>query len=342
MMDKYVDALCLELESYKRVSPILVDTIFLGGGTPTLLGKERLKRLIEQIKKVFDIVPNSEFTVEMNPATADKELLSCLRVYGVNRISLGVQSFIDTELQVLGRAHTVQQAVEAIRLIKEAGYEQFNLDLMYAIPGQTKESYMSSIRRALTFSPAHLSLYSLILEEGTEFWERRNSLHFPVESEEMDMYFGAAQMLNDSGFSHYEISNYAIDNQVCRHNMKYWQLSPYVGVGPAAHSFFEGVRYANKADLIQYIKRPTAQKTLEEDTTRQILAEEYVMLGLRTSNGISISRYCELSGKSLVSGKENFIENCLKEEYIRLSGDNLCLTETGFYLSTAIIGEFLA
>ena len=341
-MEKYVDAICFELESYKRVVPILVDTVFLGGGTPTLLGKERLKRLIEQIRNVFNVAPNAEFTVEMNPATADKELLAFLREYGVNRISLGVQSFSDAELQILGRAHTAQQAIDAIQLIKEVGYEQFNLDLMYAIPGQTKESYLSSISKALTFSPTHLSLYSLILEEGTEFWKCQNVLDFPDESEEMDMYFGAAKLLIDSGFSHYEISNYAVGNQVCRHNMKYWQLSPYVGVGPAAHSFFEGVRYANKADLMQYIQHPTAQKILEEDTTRQILAEEYVMLGLRTSRGISISRYCELSGKDLLSEKEYFIKNCLKEEYIMLKGDNLRLTETGFYLSTAIIGEFLA
>ena len=341
-MDRYLEAVLLEIASYQRDIPIKADTVFFGGGTPTLFGSHRICKLLEAIRSTFDISDDAEISIEMNPATADSETLFALKKSGVNRISLGVQSFVETELQLLGRAHTANHAIDAIQMISEAGFENFNLDLMYAIPTQTVNTFAYSLEKALSFSPPHLSIYSLILEEGTDFWKQKDSLVFPHEKDELKMYQHCAEMLKSKGYEHYEISNYAKKGRVCRHNLRYWQLSPYIGIGPAAHSYFENRRFYNSNDIAAYIERPLHQKELEETVDRQILAEEYAMLGLRTANGISLSRYQAIAERSFAEGKDSFLQKCCHEGYLLIDGDKLRLTDKGFYVSNAIIGEFLA
>ena len=342
MMDRYLDAMLLEIESYRRDNPIKVDTVFFGGGTPTLFGSNRICRLLQVIRSVFAVDDDAEISIEMNPATANEEMLLALKASGVNRISLGVQSFVETELKQLGRAHTASQAIEAIQMISAVGFENFSFDLMYAIPTQTVQSFAYSLETALSFSPPHLSVYSLILEEGTDFWNQQDVLVFPDEKHEMLMYEFCIQTLSNADYDHYEISNYAKKGKSCRHNLRYWQLSPYVGIGPAAHSYFEERRYANHADLFAYINNPLRQREIEETLNRQILAEEYAMLGLRTADGISFRRYFDIANKPFAESKELFLQKCCKEGYVLIEGDKLRLTDKGFYVSNAIIGEFLA
>ena len=341
-MDNYLSALCTEIDDYKKQGRILVDSIFIGGGTPTLFGEQRIARLMAKIREAFCVTNDAEITIEMNPATADLNLLITLKEIGINRISLGVQSFIEEELLILGRAHTAKDTEDAISMIRNAGFQNFNLDIMYAIPGQTLESFTFTLEKALSFSPTHLSLYSLILEEGTEFWNKRHSLSLPTEAEELEMYQKAARLLRDSGYIHYEISNYAKYGCECKHNRKYWNLSPYVGVGAAAHSFYNGKRYANDSKLKEYVANPLSLRCNSESATPAILAYEYVMLGLRTREGISLSHYQNLCGCSLLQGKESFTEQCIEQGYIEQNGDRICITEKGFYLSNAILSEFLA
>ena len=341
-MDKYLEALCAEIDSYQRYDKILVDTIFMGGGTPTLFGAKRMAVLMMKIREVFCVADDAEISIEMNPATADLDLLYALKTIGFNRISLGVQSFIAGELSMLGRAHNAKDAEDAILMIREVGFQNLNLDIMYAIPGQTLQSFTKTLEKALSFSPTHLSLYSLILEEGTEFWRKRHDLPLPNEAEELAMYRESASLLRNNGYEHYEISNYAKPGYDCKHNRKYWNLSPYIGIGVSAHSFYEGVRFANDSKLKEYLENPLSLRCNCEIVTPQSLAYEYVMLGLRTKEGICLSHYHNLCGQSLLQGRERFVKQCIEQGYIEQNGDRICITEEGFYVSNAILTEILA
>jgi len=341
MRREYISQLVKEIKGYKREEKITVDTVFFGGGTPSLLSTEEFFEICDAIDETFEITEDAEFTVEANPKTVNPEKLSAYISRGVNRISLGLQTIHENELKKLGRIHDFDDFVDAYNLVSDSGITNISIDIMYGIPEQTLDSFRDTLLAALSLSPAHISVYGLILEENTPFWENRKNLRFPSEDEECDMYYFASSLLAERGYSHYEISNYAKPGYRSRHNMKYWKLDDFIGVGVTAYSFFEGVRYGNLCDIAEYISSNLEQYIKEDKLDASDLAFEYVMLGLRTSDGISADEYKRLFGADFLSEKKEKIDVYVKNGYMTVSGDRIALTEKGFYVSNSILVDLL-
>ncbi len=335
----YVDALLRQIAS-APADAREVDSVFFGGGTPSLLAEADFARIFSALREKYRIAHDAEITVEVNPGTVTESKADALRSLGVNRISMGLQSAIDGELRILGRIHTYAQFLESYRLLRSRGFDNVNIDLMYAIPGQSKDSLEQTLAHVIALSPEHISAYSLIIEENTPFGRKRESLSLPGEEEESEMYILVCKMLSDAGYLHYEISNYARQGKLCRHNLRYWQGGDYLGFGLAAHSLYRAERLAMTESLDAYLSEPTAfESRIKRDAASE--AEEYVMLGLRTSFGISLSEYRTRFGEDLLLGKEEKIDLYQGLGYLSRASDRLALTEKGFYLSNAIICELI-
>ena len=330
--------LCQEISSYAK-RKLSADTVYIGGGTPTVLDKAQLLSVISAVRDAFALLPETEFTVEMNPATASYDTLLALRRAGVNRLSIGVQSLKDSELRHLGRVHSADDAKASVLLAREAGFENISVDVMYAIPGQTKESLEDTIDGILALSPAHISAYSLILEEGTPLYEKRATLNLPDQDSEYELYELLTAKLAQAGYDHYEISNYAKNGKTSKHNLKYWHMAPYIGCGTSAHSYLDGVRYENTADLAAYLKKYGKCRKIEEVPTNADKAYEYAILGLRTKEGISIKAYEALATATLSEERHALIAKLVQCGYVNRNGDRLALTEKGFYVSSQILTE---
>ena len=331
LTEKYLKALTEEIGGKKGNA----DSIFFGGGTPTVM-EYKIIDILSVINKSFIIYGNSEITVEANPETVTKELLTAYWKAGINRISFGVQSFCDNELAALSRIHTAKKAKEAVILAKEAGFTNINIDLMLNIPFQTEKSLLYSLDEAVKSEATHISIYSLKLEKGTPMYSKKDSLSLKDEDAEWEMYKSACEFLRENGFWHYEISNFAREGFECRHNLKYWTLSPYIGFGVSAHSYYGGKRFYNASDFDKYFK-----KTAYIEDEASDFFEEYIMLGLRLSDGISIKKALQLAGKEESVKLLKTIEMLRKNGYANLTGDNLSLTEKGFWVSNSIITELL-
>ncbi len=337
----YLSRLKEEIESYTTEPKIRVDTIFFGGGTPSTLTPGELLSVTDSIKKTFLISSDCEFSLEMNPGTVTREFLSACREAGVNRVSIGLQSIHDNEQKILGRIHNTNDFLQTVEWVKEAGINNFNVDLMYGIPEQTTESFAATLDTVLRLSPTHISAYSLIVEEGTPFYRMRNSLALPSEDEELEMVKTLEEKLSLCDYTHYEISNYAKPGFVCRHNLKYWDYSKYIGVGLCASSFDGENRYMNTDDRKDYISLGAAATRSVETIPLSMRAYEYAMLGLRTSFGISLSDYRLRFGKNFADGKEEKLSAMEKAGYLVWTEDNLKLTEKGFYVSNEILTQIL-
>lgn len=304
--EKYVEALLGELGSL--AAGISVDTAYIGGGTPTCLAPELLLEVLSSVQKL-GFRSQGELTVEANPGTVDSGYLRLLRQSGVTRLSLGVQSLSDTELGLLGRIHTAVEARKAVALAREAGFDSVNLDLMYGLPGQSVTEWESTIIGAIGLEPDHLSLYALTLEEGTPLEQsvRSGALPAPDTDVAAEMYELAEGLLASEGYDHYELSNWARKpSRRCKHNLKYWTLAPYVGVGAAAHSFVGGWRWWNVSDPDEYIRRvssgdwasrdgairiPRLAMDGETEVQFEVAAGEALFLGLRLVDGVSRAEY---------------------------------------------------
>ena len=336
--ERYTDALITQIQSYKREPKINVGTVFFGGGTPSLLPVRLMKKIVSAIKESFLILPGAELTLESNPGTLTPESLLAYREMGFNRISIGVQSIHENELKILGRIHSGEDATAAIRLARSAGFININADLMYGIPEQTVSSFEKTLDRVIAAEPTHISCYGLMLEEGTPLYAKRDSLVFPTEDEECLMYELAAEKLSLSGFEHYEISNYAKSGFYCFHNLVYWHMDEYIGLGLAAHSFFGEKRYSSTESFSEYLQDPCVKYVLDEDPEP---AFEYAMLRLRLKEGISLAEYESLFGVPFGEGREDKIESYKRLGYLTLSDGRLSLTERGFYVSNTILSELL-
>ncbi len=337
----YLSALIREIKGYKRDEKICVDTIFFGGGTPSLLEPEEFAILTESIFDSFYVLSDCEFTVEANPKTLTREKLLSFKSCGVNRISIGLQTIHENERKILGRIHNFEDFKTAYSLIKECGISNVGVDVMYGIPEQTKESFLETLDAVVRLSPSHISAYGLILEENTKFWEARDTLMLPDEDTECEMYYAACEYLSSCGYSHYEISNYAKVGFESRHNLKYWREESYIGVGVSAYSYFEGRRYGNTKDLNEYLTSEMTQYITDEAVGRDECAYEYAMLGLRLSAGISLSEYKNKFGCDFILGRESRIKKYIDAGYMQNNGERLFLTEKGFYVSNAILAELL-
>lgn len=296
-MDRYTAALLKHLaEIAPRAAAQRVDTVYFGGGTPSYLGEKRLLKLLKAIKKLYHVEKDAEITLEANPESlADRAMVARLRRGGFNRISLGVQSVSDDELRAVGRVHTFAQVEQSVAAIRRGKIRNLSLDLIYGLPGQTMESWQESVRRVVALSPEHLSCYGLKIEEGTPLARMQSSLTLADDDLQADMYLWCCAYLREQGYEQYEISNFAKPSLRARHNARYWALSEYVGFGPGAHSDFGGVRYAYVSDLAAYCAAvESGEGTLLSEQERIAPRDrdtEYLMLGLRTTDGICAGEF---------------------------------------------------
>ena len=337
---EYIDRLCREIDSYGGKG-ICLDTIFFGGGTPSLLTGDEFGKIVSHIRSAFSLADDLEFTIESNPKTLSTEKLNAYVKAGVNRISIGLQSANDNELLALGRIHTYSEFLDSYNLAREAGIKNINVDLMYGIPEQDMQSFLNTLNKVVELSPEHISLYGLILEEGTPLYENISNYSMPTEDDECDMYYLATDYLRKAGYSHYEISNYAREGFECRHNLKYWQCDEYIGVGISAYSCFGGKRYGNTTERNVYLCSDCGITIYEECLTQEALAYEYVMLGLRLACGFSLNEYKERFGIDFTLGREEKINSFIESGYLSLFNGRLFLTERGFYVSNTIINELI-
>ncbi len=340
----YEEALVTALLSYKGKN-ITADTVFFGGGTPSLMSDAGAEKIFSALHDAFEITPDAEITLEANPSSVAElpEKLSLFKRLGVNRLSLGAQSMNEKELLTLGRRHTPLDTENTVKAARSVGFDNISLDLMVRIPHQTSETLISTLEKTCNLSPEHLSLYTLSIEEKTVFgarYKKGDSLSLASEECEEEMWEKACEYLAKKGFEHYEVSNFARDSKRSRHNLKYWRAEEYIGIGASAHSYFDGVRFFHTAGLDAFISAPTKREG-EEIIDKKTRALEYVMLSLRLSEGISLEK---LESTHNITPSEEFFDVAKrfdKAGYVILLGDSLHLTERGWRVSNAIIESLL-
>lgn len=331
---QYVERLLEEIRQSEVLSKEYeVATAFFGGGTPSILEGGQIRAVLELLKSQFCFREDAEITMEANPGTVDREKLLQYRQAGINRISFGLQSSDDRELKLLGRIHTWEQFLESFRLAREAGFKNINVDLMSALPGQTAESYRNTLKRVLALEPEHISAYSLILEEGTPFYETYEAHPelLPTEDEERQMYYDTKEILHVHGYERYEISNYAKPGYACRHNLGYWERADYKGYGLGAASLLGNVRFSNQTDLQEYLTGNF--KGSEERLTEQAIREEYFFLGLRKTEGVVPGIYRE--------HYEKLMEKLQMQQLLAEKNGKMYLTEKGIDVSNYVLAQFL-
>lgn len=338
--EDYIDALCEEIRSYK-FNEVSIDSIFFGGGTPTLLSGEEFCKIVSAINESFNVLPNAEFTVEANPKTLNEENLRAYISCGVNRVSIGLQTIHENELKKLGRVHSLTDFSDTYSLVRRCGVKNVSVDLMYGIPEQTPDSFKETLDYVTKLSPEHISLYGLIIEDGTYLSDNLSQYRIPSEDEECDMYYLAAKLLADQGYSHYEISNYSKPNFSCKHNLKYWRSEEYIGVGVAAYSYFEGERYGNSREYDKYLLNFKECREFSEKIQGDSEKYEFAMLALRLSEGFSLSEYEERFGESFLTGRDEILDKLLKSNLLKVDSGRIYLTEEGFYVSNSILTELL-
>ncbi len=339
-ISRYIDAVIAEAAEYRREQRIPIDTLYVGGGTPSLLSPSQLEKLLTGVFKYFDLQPNAECTIEINPGTLTKEKARGYKALGFNRASVGLQSIHENELKKLGRIHEFDDFLRSYELLRQAGFDNISVDLMYGIPEQTRESFSAMLDAVLDLSPEHLSVYGLIVEEGTPFFLERDRLPLPDEDAESDMYYLAHERLTSRSFAHYEISNYAREGYRSRHNLKYWRAEEYIGLGLSAYSYFEGRRYGSGRDMMAYLNGGYMCEDDGEVGPEQA-AYEYAMMRLRLSEGISLSEYKSRFGRCFTEGREAQLLEYSRLGLLVLSGDRLFLTPRGFYVSNHILVNIL-
>ena len=332
--DSYLTAVLSCLNGYKQES-LCVDTVYFGGGTPSVFGGKRIGRIIEYIRDNFRL-DNAEITVECNPSSTDRALAEELKRSGVNRISMGMQSAVKKEREALGRPSDKEDIRRAVNLFKEVGIDNISLDIMLGVPFQTKESLDESIDFLLESDIKHISAYMLKIEEGTPFEKTEKSLSLPDEDTVAELYLHTAKRLREKGFSHYEISNFALEDYESRHNLKYWHCEEYIGIGPSAHSFYKGKRFYYPREFDSFIEGVSPIPDGDGGSE-----EEYIMLALRLSEGLSGEKFRESFGKNLPSDIFKKAEKFRKAGLVISDGDRISLTAEGFLLSNAIISELI-
>ena len=300
--DRYVQALLMEIERYQgtETADRKIKTLYIGGGTPSILSVDQLDCIMQKIKYTFNFCDDIEASMEMNPGTASKEKCRALYQMGINRLSIGLQSTNDMELKTLGRIHSYEDFINTYTWCREAGFQNINVDLMAALPYQIVESYTTGLRKIIRLAPEHISAYSLILEEGTPFYQKYNSGCYPLPDEEQErlMYRETEQILAQAGYERYEISNYAKKGYACRHNLVYWQGGDYLGLGLGSSSYMDGVRFHNTTDFNTYVNQ-SAYVEDREELSVQAKMEEFMFLGLRVMAGVSGTEFEKRFGKTM-------------------------------------------
>ena len=329
----------------KEYGDIPVDTIFIGGGTPSVPESRLIVDLMEHVNRAFQISDGAEISMEANPGTVTQEKLTDYRRAGINRLSFGLQSANDRELKLLGRIHTWAEFLESFHLARECGFTNINIDLMSALPGQTRESWKDTLKRVTDLNPEHISAYSLIIEDGTPFGEKYGSEEgrklLPDEDSEREMYHETKRFLRDCGYERYEISNYAKPGRACRHNIGYWTGLPYLGLGLGASSYMDGCRFAVNSDMKQYLEEKPGMFTDVEKLTKKDMEEEFFYVGLRMTAGVSLPEFERRFGVSAKDVYPGLMEMFVEEKAAVFQGDRFVLTDYGLDVSNYIMAQFL-
>ena len=367
---QYIKALCQEIESFFAVQKqekdnteeIIIKTIFFGGGTPSILEAKQIEELMDAVRKTFVIAVDAEITIEMNPGTIKREKLETYQTIGINRLSIGLQTTDDERLKVLGRVHTYEQFLENYKMARELGFQNISVDLMSALPKESIKDYQKDLERVLQLEPEHISSYSLIIEEGTPFYDNNEILErLPSEEEDRAMYDLTEQMLLERGYHRYEISNYAKTGKESRHNSVYWTGGEYVGFGLGASSYLRsdhpylqdskeqleqcyGVRFKNETNIKKYIQNSYVPILEKEEVTflsKQEAMEEFMFLGLRMMQGIKEQQFLEQFHISVQSVYGDVVEKFVGMGLLEQTDGRICFTKKGIDVSNSILCEFL-
>lgn len=345
--EQYVCA--LEQEILKRAQHdqnFQISSVFFGGGTPTVLSKEQLERLMMKIKKSFFLVKDAEITIEANPGTIEKEKAEALKKMGFNRLSMGVQAWQNRLLSTLGRIHTIEEFQNNFQITRKAGFDNINVDLMFALPTQTFGDWKETLDKITDMNPEHISAYSLIIEEGTPFYQAFQKGELLEIGEELDreMYHYAVSFLWEKGYRQYEISNFAKAGRESRHNELYWQTEPYLGIGLGAHSYLNGNRFHNTYDLDKYILADGEISLLEEEKeviTIEDAMGEFMFLGLRMTEGVSYESFFSRFGVEMTSVYGEVIYDFVESGLMMQTEKRVALTARGVDLSNQVFAKFL-
>lgn len=336
----YTEAVCREMrEQAAFFGARRVNTVFFGGGTPTLMTGAQMERMMDTLRACFDLAADAEVTMEGNPGTLTRENLDAYRKAGVNRLSLGVQSLDDGLLQSIGRIHTSEQARQTVRMARDAGFENLNLDLMLGLPGQKPEQWEQTLEKAMALAPEHLSCYGLILEEGTPLFRRVEAgtcAPLPDEDALCEMDDITERLTQAGGYARYEVSNYAKAGKMCRHNIVYWECLPYLGIGCAAHSDMDGKRFYNAEDFDAYLNHVPAQM---EDAGGRMF--ERMMMGLRMVRGVDERRFIRDFGCAPEDVWRQSLPRLMREGMIARADGRLCLTARGMQVMNAVLVEMM-
>lgn len=343
LREEYVDALIKEIRD--KCTKYLIKTIFIGGGTPSYLGENELEKLLKTVSEL-NLSKNIEYSMECNPGTVNEEKLKIMKKYGVNRISFGLQSCNDELLKNIGRIHTFKEFLENYKLARKIGFDNINIDLMYALPNHKKEEWKESLDKIISLNPSHISAYSLILEEGTKLHEMYDNEEFSLLDEDTDieMYNYTINKLKENGYNQYEISNYSKEYKECKHNIIYWKCDNYLGLGPGASGYIGDIRYNNISDLNEYNHKISQNiKPIEEETilSEKDKIEEFIFMGLRMNEGISLKVFKERFNISIEDIYKEPIEKLIDSKLLELDKDNLKLTQKGREISNTVFIEFI-
>ncbi|KIQ76456.1 coproporphyrinogen III oxidase [Streptococcus equi subsp. zooepidemicus] len=341
-VDAYLEALIKEFESYQINS---LKTLYIGGGTPTAITAKQLDYLLSHLQQHLQLDQLEEFTIEANPGDLTEDKIAVLRQSAVNRISLGVQTFNDKQLKQIGRSHTEAQIYTTIASLKEAGFQNMSIDLIYALPGQTIQQVKENVAKALALDIPHLSLYSLILEHHTVFMNkmRRGKLQLPTEDLEAEMFEYIISEMEANGFEHYEISNFTKPGFESRHNLMYWNNDEYFGCGAGASGYLNGIRYRNRIPIQHYLKAVADgnARLSEEVLTKEEMMEEELFLGLRKKSGVSVSRFQEKFGLSFESRYGPVVRELQNQGLLVEDKDFVRMTKKGLFLGDSVAEKFI-
>lgn len=322
------------------------DTVFFGGGTPSILTVDELQELVNNINENFNIKKDAEITIECNPGTINREKLEAMKKMGINRLSIGLQATQNYHLKSIGRIHTYEEFEKNYYDALDIGFENINIDLMYALPNQKTQEWKDTLDKIIKLNPSHISAYSLILEEGTKLYDMYQNKEFELLDEDTDinMYNYTIDTLKRHGYNQYEISNYSKENLECKHNIIYWKCDNYLGLGPGASGFIGDTRYSNIEDICEYNKcimqniRPVSE---EIELTKKDKIEEFIFMGLRMNEGINVDIFKERFDTDFYDIYQEVMDKLIKRELVRFDGKNISLTQKGREISNSVFIEFL-
>ena len=340
--DRYIEALLKEIRAAEHTEDYEIVSVFIGGGTPSALKAEAIASIMRTLQEKFFFCEDAEVTIEANPGTVDLEKLTIYRNVGINRLSLGLQSTDAEELKLLGRIHSYEEFLKSYEWAREAGFSNINIDLMFAIPGQTGEAWRQHLYQVAELNPEHISAYSLIIEEGTPFAEQ--NLDLPDEDTEYQMYEDTAEILERYGYRQYEISNYAKQGYMCRHNAGYWQRLEYLGFGLGASSLYGGMRFSNTHQMQEYLTDSRKPEQIRKDVTvlsRNEQIEEFMFLGLRMTEGISEKKIEENFNVRLMDIYGDILQKYEETGFMEHIETKWRLTRKGIHVSNHILADFL-